>query len=95
MPQVSYRGTSVARSDAVERVEGTTYFPRADVEMGLLEPSATAYTCPWKGDAQYYHLRIGDTQLEDAAWSYPEPKPAARAIAGHIAFDPGQDLEIG
>ena len=63
--------------------------------MSVLEASATAYTGPWKGAAPYVYLRIGDTRIEDAAWSYPVPKPAARAIAGHLAFDPWRGLEVG
>lgn len=95
MPKVTYANTVIARSDEVETVEGNLYFPRPSVDMTLLEPSATAYTCPWRGAAQDFHLRIGDARIEDAAWSYPEPKPAARAIAGHLAFDVRQGIEVG
>lgn len=94
MPTVTYDGTTIARSDDVERVEGTSYFPRQDVRTELLEPSDTEYTCPWKGEADYFHLRVGDELVEDAAWSYPEPKPAAAQIAGHVAFDQGKGVSI-
>lgn len=94
MAQVTFEGAVIARSDSVQQVEGTRYFPRDDVETRVLEPSETAYTCPWKGAAQYYHVRVGDTRLEDGAWSYPDPKPAARAIAGHVAFDGRQGFEV-
>lgn len=95
MPSVTYAETLIARSREVQTVEGNLYFPRAGVDMSLLEPSAAAPTCPWKGAAQYFHLRIGDTWIEDAAWSYPEPKPAAQAIAGYLAFDLHRGLELG
>ncbi|MDZ7708324.1 MAG: DUF427 domain-containing protein [Trueperaceae bacterium] len=95
MPKATYANNVIARSDDVETVEGNLYFPRASVDMSLLEPSTTASTCPWKGAAQYFHLRVGDTRIEDAAWSYPEPKPAAQAIAGHLAFDIRRGLEVG
>lgn len=94
MPTVTLNDTPVASSDDVERVEGTSYFPRQDVRTELLEPSDTESTCPWKGEAEYYHLRVGDELIEDAAWSYPEPKPAARQIAGHVAFDPRKGVSI-
>jgi uncharacterized protein (DUF427 family) len=34
----------------------------------------------------------GETNV-DAAWYYPEPKDAAREIAGHVAFYKG--VEVG
>lgn len=89
-----YDGTTVARSDATERVEGNHYFPRDAVAMDRLEPSPTAYTCPWKGETQYYHLVVDGERIEDAAWSYPDPKPEARHIAGHVAFDPRKGVAI-
>jgi len=94
MHTVTYHGTKVASSEDIERVEGNPYFPRQDVRTDLLEPSDTEYTCPWKGEAEYYHLRVGDDLLVDAAWSYPEPKPAARRIAGHVTFDESKGLTI-
>ena len=87
MPKAEYGGTILAESDATERVEGNHYFPRDSVNMSLLEPSATRYTCPWKGDAQYFHLVLDGERVADAAWSYPDPKPAAKQIAGHLAFE--------
>ncbi|GGD42497.1 DUF427 domain-containing protein [Sinisalibacter lacisalsi] len=66
------------------------YFPRADLAMAMLEPSATRTTCPWKGEAHYYAIHTKSTVIEDAGWSYEAPKEAAARIAGHIAFDPGK-----
>lgn len=94
MPTVTMNGTTVASSDDVERVEGASYFPRQGVRTALLEPSDTQTTCPWKGEAEYDHLRVDGELVEDAAWSYPEPKPAAERIAGHVAFDPRTGLTI-
>ena len=42
--------------------------------------------CPWKGDASYYDVVIGDQTNRDAAWYYPAPKEAATQIQGRIAF---------
>jgi len=36
---------------------------------------------------------VGDKVVENAAWSYPEPKEAAKQIAGHVAFDRRVDVE--
>ena len=55
--------------------------------MELFIESDTEYTCPWKGEAIYYSIKIGDELVKDAAWSYEDPKEKARNITGYIAFD--------
>ncbi len=62
------------------------YVPREDIDMGLLEKTARASTCPWKGAASYYSIRAGSGLLENAVWSYEAPKAEVGAIAGHLAF---------
>ncbi|HEX9808131.1 MAG TPA: DUF427 domain-containing protein, partial [Alphaproteobacteria bacterium] len=49
-------------------------------------PSATRTSCPYKGNAVYYSAKIGDTLIEDVAWSYPEPIAECPRIKGLIAF---------
>jgi len=57
------------------------------MNMELLIESDTEYTCPWKGEAIYYSIKIGDELVKDAAWSYEDPKEKARNITGYLAFD--------
>ena len=81
-----------APEEDLVRIEGNWYFPPASLVEGAFEPSATAYHCPWKGDAQYWDVGTGDDRLADGAWSYPEPLPGAtervgRDFAGYVAFD--------
>jgi uncharacterized protein (DUF427 family) len=64
------------------------YFPMADVEQGLLRTSSTSTYCPYKGDASYYSIAGPDGDVEDAIWTYVDPYPAVRAIAGYVAFYP-------
>lgn len=94
MPKAVFDGTVLASSERVQNVEGNLYFPREAVDTTSLEESDTAYTCPWKGAATYYHLRVGDRRIEDAAWSYPDPEPEARHIAGHVAFDTRKGIGV-
>lgn len=84
-------GQVIATSTAaLELREGShppvIYVPRADLQAAFFEPSARVSTCPWKGQASYHSIRVGDTLLKDAAWSYDTPKPDVAAIAGHLAF---------
>jgi uncharacterized protein (DUF427 family) len=75
---------------ALELREGSyppvVYVPRADLDMGALERTTRATSCPWKGAASYYSIRTPGGILENAVWSYEDPKPDVAAIAGHLAF---------
>jgi len=62
------------------------YIPREDTDMSLLERSAQATHCPYKGDAAYYSIRVGDRLAQDAAWTYERPFPAVADIGGRLAF---------
>ena len=82
----SYAGTEIARSDRTVIVEGNHYFPAEDVRHGVLQPSETHTLCPWKGEASYYDVVVGERRNPDAAWYYPLPKEAAKEIAHRVAF---------
>ncbi len=64
------------------------YIPPADVRMDLLTPSRKTSVCPYKGDASYWSLRVGDRVAADAAWAYMDPLPECPRIKGHLAFYP-------
>ncbi len=76
----------IAESDRCVVVEGNQYFPWEDVKQEYFQPSSTHTTCPWKGVASYYTLNVNGKTNPDAAWYYPEPKPAAAQIKGRVAF---------
>ena len=62
------------------------YFPADDVRMDFLQPTDHHSRCPFKGEAAYWSIAVGERVAENAAWSYPEPLPEAAAIKGHVAF---------
>ena len=62
------------------------YIPRADVRFGLLTPSDTRSTCPYKGVASYYTATIDGTEYEDIVWSYPAPWPECPKIEQAMCF---------
>ena len=66
------------------------YIPRADVDMALLERTAHASHCPYKGDASYFRLAAGGSASGNAAWSYEAPYAAVAAIQEHVAFYPSR-----
>jgi uncharacterized protein (DUF427 family) len=62
------------------------YLPRTHVRMDLLTATATVSHCPYKGQAAYWSVRVGDTEHADLAWSYRIPLPESQKIAGLVAF---------
>lgn len=90
-----WNGTVLADSAATVVVEGNHYFPPDSLNREFFEPSATHTSCPWKGVASYYTLKVGAARNADAAWYYPNPKPAAREIGGHVAFWRGVEIVTG
>jgi uncharacterized protein (DUF427 family) len=64
------------------------YLPRGDVRTDLLHRSDTVTRCPYKGQAAHWSLENGAAAVDDIAWSYPSPLPAAAALAGWLCFSP-------
>lgn len=93
MAQAIYNGSVIATSDDVEVVEGNVYFPRDAVRDGVLVDSDHTSVCPWKGTAHYHHVQVGEQRSDNAAWYYPDPKPAAGQIADRIAFWKGVEVQ--
>ncbi len=86
-------GITVAETRHGSRVLETShppvyYFPPADVRMEHLIPVSGSSFCEWKGRARYYDVVVGDRRAERAAWAYPDPVPAFRALKDHVAFYP-------
>lgn len=90
--KATWNGEVIAESDDTVVVEGNHYFPRDAVDDQYLVESDHSSTCPWKGTANYYSLKVGDDTNPDAAWYYAEPKKAAKQIAGRVAFWKGVDV---
>jgi uncharacterized protein (DUF427 family) len=62
------------------------YFPREDVRFDLLEQTEHHTHCPYKGDASYYSIVVGDRREENAVWAYPDPLPSVSELADYVAF---------
>jgi uncharacterized protein (DUF427 family) len=86
MAKATWAGKTIADSNSTVVVEGNQYFPREAVEKRFLRPSDHTSNCPWKGTAHYYHVEVDGLKNANAAWYYPEPKPAAAEIKNRIAF---------
>lgn len=93
MAVAKWKGAILAESDDTITIEGNLYFPQDSVNMEHFRDSDTHTVCPWKGRASYYDIVVGDEVNRDAAWYYPDPKPAAKEIKDHIAFWKGVEVQ--
>jgi len=85
-------------NNALELVEGdhppVIYFPRADVAMAFLDESDKTTHCPYKGDARYFSIITKSRTLQDAVWTYENPKDDVAQIKDHLAFYPIDEITI-
>ena len=95
MPKAIWKDTVLAEAspEACEVVEGNVYFPPGSIREEYLKPSPTHTVCPWKGTASYYTVAVDGDENRDAAWYYPDPKPAAAHIKNHVDFWRGVTVE--
>jgi uncharacterized protein (DUF427 family) len=62
------------------------YVPEADLRTDLLVDTDLSTHCPFKGDASYRSIKVGEQVAENAVWAYREPLPAAPWLAGYAAL---------
>ena len=89
--RVVFNGEVVADSErALDVLEShhrpVIYVPGDDVRGEFLEATSHTTHCPFKGDASYWTLRVGDRSAENAVWGYDEPFDEVRGLAGYRAF---------
>lgn len=87
-----WNGEVIAESASTVVVEGNHYFPSASLKMEFFQPSDHHTMCGWKGQASYYDVVVDGKVNGNAAWYYPEPKPAAAEVADHVAFWRGVEV---
>jgi uncharacterized protein (DUF427 family) len=83
----------LAESDKTVVVEGNHYFPPESVNRQYFQESGTHTICSWKGEASYYDVVVEGNVNKDAAWYYPEPKPAAEQVKDRVAFWRGVQIQ--
>lgn len=90
--KATWRGAILAESDNTVVVEGNHYFPAESINRDYFSPTDKHTQCPWKGEASYYDVVVDGEVNKDAAWYYPQPKDAAKNIAGRVAFWKGVEV---
>ncbi len=84
--------------EALELVEGdypaVIYFPRDDIAMAFLDKTDRVTHCPHKGDASYFSVVTKSQTLDNAVWSYEDPKEGVARIKDHLAFFVGDYIAV-
>ena len=62
------------------------YIPKLDVRMDLLRPNDFHTRCPYKGEAAYYDVGVGEKVHRNLVWYYREPIPECPRIENHLCF---------
>jgi uncharacterized protein (DUF427 family) len=93
--RVTFAGRVVADTTRALTLQETTYkpvqyIPREDADMSLLVRTAHQTYCPYKGDASYFAIKVGDQVAENAVWTYEDAYPAVAEIEGRLAFYPNR-----
>jgi uncharacterized protein (DUF427 family) len=68
-------------------LQARLYVDPSLVRVDLLRRTDTSSYCNYKGVATYWAAVIGDTVVEDVAWSYEDPLPESLPIKGYLSFD--------
>lgn len=101
--RVEYNGEVLAESNrALELQEyhpnynfaPVYYLPEDALNMQLFSKNDHNTTCPIKGTASYLDLKSDNAELENIAWTYPEPTDESADLKGHYAFDMSKKVEL-
>ncbi|MYC27008.1 MAG: DUF427 domain-containing protein [Nitrospira sp. SB0662_bin_26] len=89
--RVSFNGTVIAdTTEALVLKEGplppANYIPRRDVQMTYLRRTDHSTHCPFKGNAAYFSVRVGDQTADNAVWTYETPIDSVAEIKDCLSF---------
>ena len=91
--RVRYNGEVIADSAKTLIVRETkhdpvVYFPREDVRLEAMQRTDHETFCPFKGEASYWSLRVGDRVEENAVWTYEDPFDEVAGLKDYVSFYP-------
>lgn len=89
--RVEFFGEVVAETARALLVEETRhkpviYIPRDDVRFECMQENDVTTYCPFKGEARYWNIRVGDSHAGSALWGYDAPYDEVAALSRYVAF---------
>lgn len=88
--RISLDGVILAESHAPRMVFETTarprfYFTGDELRTDLLAPSDRQAICQYKGNGDYFHVKLAERLVRDLVWRYTRPNDDGRRIVGRYA----------
>lgn len=81
--KATFNGTLLAESDQTILIEGNHYFPPESVKREYFSQNTQEkYTCPWKGECQYWDVTVKNETVAGGGFTYPQPKSTAIKLVG-------------
>lgn len=89
--RVVFQGETIADSTGAlvmkeTRLGPVYYFPQDDVRMDLLSRTDHRTNCPFKGNASYWNITVGQKTAVNAAWGYEDAYDEAVIVKDYVAF---------
>ncbi|KAF9776810.1 hypothetical protein IL306_004948 [Fusarium sp. DS 682] len=89
--EVKVNGKTVAKATSSMHLLETGlptryYIPLTAVDQTVLRKSPVMSKCPYKGEAEYYHVVVDGKTFENLVWYYNHPTLESAAIARLVCF---------
>lgn len=89
--QIVFNGVTIADSRKSQRVLETShppvyYIPLEDLSLQYVKQTPGQSFCEWKGTAIYYSVLVGEKELKNVGWGYPNPTAAFASLKDTVAF---------
>jgi uncharacterized protein (DUF427 family) len=89
--EVKVAGKTVAKSPGSSHLHETGlptryYMPLGAVDQSVLRKSDLVTKCPYKGEAEYYHVVVDGKEHKNLVWYYRLPIQESAAVAGLVCF---------
>ncbi|MEH6403569.1 MAG: DUF427 domain-containing protein [Sneathiella sp.] len=89
--ELEFNGTVIASSSSVLKMtekahDDRYYFPKDHIDMTCLTATDHSTYCPFKGQAQYWTINVGDDALVNGVWGYAEPYEECLELVDHVCF---------
>ena len=94
MVKVKFNNQIIAETekDNILMIEGNMYFPPSAIKTEYFSETDLHTTCPWKGLAHYYTIKVNDQVAKNAAWFYPSPKENSNDVVRDQNNKPNADF---
>lgn len=88
---IVFNGVTIADTRRSQRVLETShppvyYIPLEDINLQYVKNTPGQSFCEWKGNAIYYSVVVGDKELKNVGWGYPNPTVAFTSLKDTVAF---------